>query len=83
MISIGDIVPLFAKGYHHPTMLTILQALLILIGEVSIYVYVCVCVCVCVCVYVCVCVCAHCIICTHEYEYVGRPQSLPLWLNPS
>ena len=40
MISIGDVAPLFAKGSHHPTMLTILQALLILIGEVRIYVYV-------------------------------------------
>ena len=46
MISISDIAPLFAKGSHHPTMLTILQALLILIGEVCMYVamyrYVCV-----------------------------------------
>ncbi|XP_065911089.1 eukaryotic translation initiation factor 4 gamma 2-like isoform X2 [Dysidea avara] len=33
MINISDVSPLFVKGQHHPIMLTILQALLILIGE--------------------------------------------------
>ena len=42
MININDITPLFAKGHHHPTMLTILQALLILIGEVRMYVHTCI-----------------------------------------
>ena len=45
MINIGDVSPLFIKGQHHPVMLTILQALLVLIGEVQ-----CV---VCVCMHVC------------------------------
>ena len=35
MINISDVSPLFVKGQHHPIMLTILQALLILIGEVQ------------------------------------------------
>ena len=58
MIGISDIAPLFAKGCHHPTMLTILQALLILIGEASLKYFLCVCMYVWtnVCVDVCLCV---------------------------
>ena len=35
VINISSISPLFVKGQHHPIMLTILQALLILIGKVQ------------------------------------------------
>ena len=60
MISISDIAPLFAKGCHHPTMLTILQALLILIGEVR----------KCDCFSLCVCVCVHAVAaCAYVYVY--------------
>ena len=74
MISISDIAPLFAKGCHHPTMLTILQALLILIGEVR----KCDCfsVCSCVCMYVCVhvaAVCAYvCVQNTHTHCTINK-----------